>query len=151
MFNITCCTRFTRELSCEFLIVTKIVLIPKSISKRMNYRLNSYTLSNKTLRRHWYLNSHVLLNDRLTLADELSTYSSLSKVTSLKSKVGTFSISKQTIADFTIVIWVILTLFLLIAPPSWCCLIGILYGPIRSTCIVSHVFSYTMFLVGRSP
>ena len=149
IFNITWCACSNRALSCDFLIVVKIGLISKSFSKGMKSRLKSDTLSNMTLRRRGYLISHVLLKNWLTTADELSIYSSLPSVTLLISYVFTLTISNQPIVGSIIVIQVRLTLFLIIATTVCCFLIELLQLPIRSTCTVSHVFIYVMFLGGR--
>ena len=96
-----------------------------------------------------YLNIHVLLNHWLTLLDDLPMYSPLPPVDSLRSNIVPSTISNQPIVGLIIVKQVILTLFLMIAPPGWFCLIYFLYGPIRSACTAPHGFSYVVSLDGR--
>ena len=78
-------------------------------------------------------------------------YSSWRPVTSSRSNVGTLEISNQPVSGSIIVIQVRLKLFLMIAPPGYCCLIVFLYEPTRSTCKESHSFCSAMFLGGRCP
>ena len=131
--TITCCTYSTRALACGFLIVVKTGLISKSFRKGVKSSLNSDPLSNTTLCGRRYMHKHVLLNRWLTLVDNLSMYPSLPDVTPSRSNVGILKISNQPVAGSVIVIQVRQTLFQMIAPPGCCCLIDLLYGPIRST------------------
>ena len=115
----------------------------------MKSRLNSDPLSKTTYCGCGYLLIHVLLNNWLTMADDLLIYSPLPPVTSSWSYVSTLMISTPPVAGSIIVMQVRLTVLLIIAPPGWCCLIDLLYGPIRSTCTVSHGFTSEMLLGGR--
>ena len=60
-------------------------------------------------------------------------------------------ISDQPVVGSIIVIQVRLTLLLVILRTSRYCLVDLLYGPIGSTCTVSHGFSSAIFLGGRRP
>ena len=111
-----------------FFIVVKTGLISKSFSKGVKSRLNSDLLSNTTWRGRGYMHRHVLLNNWLTLADDLSVYSLLPVIFSSRSYVGISTISNQPVARSIIVLQVILTLFLMIAPPVCCCIINLLYA-----------------------
>ena len=120
-------------------------LILNSFSKVVKSRLNSDPLSNKTLRGCGYLNSHVLL----TLADDLSMNSLLPDVTSSRLNFRILTILNQTVAGSIIIVQVIISLFRMIVLSGCCCIIDLLYEPIRSTCTEYNGFSSEIFLGGK--
>ena len=73
----------------------------------------------------------MLLNSCLTLADGLYIYSSLPLVASLRSNVGILKISNQPVEGSIIFMKVRLEFLRMIALPGCCCLIDLLYVPIR--------------------
>ena len=146
---ITRCTHSTRALACGFLIIIKSGLILNSFIKGAKSRLNSFILSNTTLRGYGYLISPSLINNWITLVDYLSMYSSFIHITSSILNVKILTISNQPVSGFTVVIQMRLTYFLIISPPGWCCLIELIYGPIKTIYIISHGFRSAMILGGR--
>ena len=151
IFIITWCTCSTRALARAFLFVVKTGLILKSFSKGVNYFLNSEPLSNTDLRGCGYLYSHVLLNKWLTLEDYLYMYSSLPPVTSSRSNIGISKILIRPVAGSIILIQVRLTFFQTTDPHECCCIIYLLYVPIRYICTKYHGFSSEILLGGRCP
>ena len=148
MFNITWWTHSTIVLAWGFLTDIKTDLMSNSFSKGVKSRLNSDPLPNTTFRGCGYLHSHVLLNIWITLADYLSMYSSLPAVASSRSNIGISTTSNQPVTGSIIVIQVRLSSFCMIAPPGFCCLVDLLYVPIRSTFTKSHGCSSLIFLCG---
>ena len=146
---ITTCTPSTRALACGFLIIMKSGLILKSFIKGAKSRLNSFILSNTTLRGYGYLISPSLSNKRITLVDYLSMYSSFIHITSSILNVKILTISNQPVSGFTVVIQMRLTYFLMISPPGWCCLIELIYVSIRPIYFISHGFRSAIILGGR--
>ena len=63
IFNINWFTHYTVELYCWFLIVVKTGLISNYLIKRVKSHLNSYPLSNTSLRRRGYVHSLILLDN----------------------------------------------------------------------------------------
>ena len=151
MLYINWCARSTIALSCGFFTVFRICLISKSFSKGLNSCLKSDPLSNTTLIGIGYILSHVLLNNWLALSEDLSMYSLFVPIALSMSNVGTLLISNQAMAGSIISVQVILTPFLMVVPPIWCCRIDFLYVPIRYICTISHVFGSAVFLGGRLP
>ena len=149
MFNITWCTRSTGALSWGFLTEVKTGLISNYFSKGVKSCLNSDPLSNTTLRGREYLHSHVLLIISITQEDDLSMYSSLPAVTSSWSNVGILKISNQPMVRSIIFMQVRLALSWMAMLHGCCCLIDLIYLPIRYTCTESHGFSSAIFLGGR--
>ena len=90
--------------------------------------------------------SYVLLNNWPILPDYLYIYLSLPPVTSSRLHVGAFKFSNQPVVESTIAMKVRLTLFIMIGPTGCCCLIDLIYSPIKSICKKSHSFSSAMFL-----
>ena len=80
------------------------------------------------------------------MEDYSSMYSSLPAATSQRLNIGISTILNQPVAKPIIVMQVRLTLFLIIAPPSCCFLLYLLYGPIRSTFTESHGFISAIIL-----
>ena len=151
MFNITWWTCYIRALAWGLLNEDMTGIILNFFSKGVKYYLNSEPLWNTNFCGCGYLHSHVLLNIWLTLEDDLSMYSSLPSASSSRSNIDILKISNQPVLGSTIVIQVRLELFRMTVLPRWCCLIDLLYGPIRSTCTVSHHFSSAIFPVGWCP
>ena len=117
----------------------------------MRSHLNSDLLSNTNFHGLGFIIIYVVLNNCIILIDYLSIYWSLSPVTSSRSYVSILKISDQPIAGSIIIIQERITLFPMIVPPGFCCLIYLLYVPISYTCTESHGFSSAMFLGGRCP
>ena len=126
IFNITQCKRSTGALAYVLFVIKKCLIL-KSFSKEVKSCLNSDPLSNTTWRGRGYLHRHVLLNNCLTLADDLFMYSSLLVVSKSRSYVGISTIPNQPLAGLIMVLQVRPTLYLMIVPPIYCCLIDLLY------------------------
>ena len=98
-----------------------------------------------------YIHIHVLLKNWLTIADDLSIYLLFPSVTSSRSNDGTLKISNQPVVGLITVIQARLKLLFIIAPPSCCCLIDLLYVPTRSTFNKPQGFSSETLLSDRRP